>query len=152
HELGGVDTLVDIAGSFALLEAVGIERLVCSPLPFGRGTTSHAHREIPLPAPAALSLLAGAPFEGVTSADELVTPTGAAIVAVGADGFGELPSLVLQQVGYGAGTRDTIERPNLLRAVIGEASVVQATTDVIVLEATIDDLVPEVVPDAVQEA
>lgn len=152
HELGGVDTLVDVAGSFALLDAAGIERLVCSPVPFARGTTTTAHGTLPTPAPATLSLLAGAPFEGVAATDELVTPTGAAIVAVGADGFGELPSLVLERVGYGAGTRDMPERPNLLRVVIGQAAPAEATTDVVVVEATIDDLVPELVPDAVQQA
>jgi uncharacterized protein (TIGR00299 family) protein len=152
HELGGVDTLVDLAGSFALLDAAGIERLVCSPLPYARGTTSTAHGALPTPAPATLSLLTRAPFEGVAAVDELVTPTGAAIVAVAADGFGELPSLVLERVGYGAGTRDTTVRPNLLRVVIGEAAPAEATTDVVVVEATIDDLLPQMVPDALQEA
>jgi uncharacterized protein (TIGR00299 family) protein len=152
HELGGVDTLVDLAGSFSLLEAAGIERLVCSPLPFARGTNSTADGILPNPAPATLSLLAGAPFEGVATADELVTPTGAAIVAVAADGFGELPSLVLERIGYGAGTRDVRERPNLLRVVLGEAVAEGATNDVVVVEATIDDLVPELVPDALQQA
>jgi hypothetical protein len=152
HELGGVDTLVDLAGSFALLDAAGIEQLVCSPLPYARGTASTADGALPTPAPAALSLLAGAPFEGVTATDELVTPTGAGIVAAAADGFGELPSLVLERVGYGAGTRDMPERPNLLRVVIGQAAPAEAMTDVVVVEATIDDLVPELVPDALQQA
>lgn len=152
HELGGVDTLVDLAGSFALLDAAGIERLVCSPLPYARGTSSTAHGTLPTPAPATLSLLAGASFEAVTTSDELLTPTGAAIVAVAADGFGELPSLVLERVGYGAGTRNMPERPNLLRVVLGQAAPAEATTDVVVVEATIDDLVPELVPDALQQA
>ncbi len=152
HELSGVDTLVDLAGSFALLDAAGIERLVCSPLPYARGTASTDHGALPTPAPATLSLLAGTPFEGVGATDELVTPTGAVIVAVAADGFGELPSLVLERVGYGAGTRDMPERPNLLRVVIGEAAPAEMTTDVVVVEATIDDLVPELVPDALQQA
>ena len=152
HELGGIDTLVDLAGSFALLEAAGIERLVCSPFPFARGTTSTAHGTLPNPAPATLSLLAGAPFEGVATTDELVTPTGAAVVAVAADGFGELPPLVLERVGYGAGTRDVPERPNLLRVVLGLGASAEPSNEVVVLEATIDDLVPELVPDAVQQA
>jgi uncharacterized protein (TIGR00299 family) protein len=152
HELGGADTLVDLAGSFALLDAADIKRLVCSPLPYARGTASTADGALPAPAPATLSLLAGAPFEGVAATHELVTPTGAAIVAVAADGFGELPSLVLERVGYGAGTRDMPERPNLLRVVIGQAAPAEAMTDVVVVEATIDDLVPELVPDALQQA
>lgn len=152
HELGGVDTLVDLAGSFALLDAAGIERLVCSPLPYARGTSSTAHGALPTSAPATLSLLTGAPFEGVATTDELVTPTGAAIVAVAAEAFGELPSLVLERVGYGAGTRDMPGRPNLLRVVIGEAALAEVMTDVVVVEATIDDLVPELVPDALQRA
>lgn len=152
HELGGADTLVDLAGSFALLDAAGIDRLVCSPLPYARGTTSAAHGVLPSPAPATLSLLAGASFEGATATHELVTPTGAAIVAVAGEGFGELPSLVLESVGYGAGTRDMLERPNLLRVLLGRAAPAEVTTDVVVVEATIDDLVPELVPDALQQA
>lgn len=152
HELGGIDTLVDLCGSFALLDAIRIERLVCSPLPFSRGTISSSHGVLPAPAPAALALLAGAPFEGVAVTGELITPTGAAIIAVAADSFGELPALTLEGVGHGAGTRELLGHPNLLRVVLGEMRSDAISTDVVVLEATIDDLVPELVPDAMQQA
>ncbi|MDP9302492.1 MAG: LarC family nickel insertion protein, partial [Actinomycetota bacterium] len=152
HDLGGIDTLVDLCGAFALLDAIGIERLVCSPLPFARGTITTASGTLPAPSPAALALLVGAPLEGVEASGELVTPTGAAIVAVAAEGFGELPALTLERVGYGAGARDMPERPNLLRVVIGEARPADSAGDVVVLEANIDDLVPELVPDAIQRA
>lgn len=150
HELGGVDTLVDLCGAFALLDASGVERLVCSPMPYARGTILSNHGNLPAPAPATLALLAGAPFEGVASTGELVTPTGAAIVSVAADAFGEMPALTMEMVGYGAGHRDTPVRPNVLRVVLGESASTEVTHEVVVLETNIDDLVPELVPDALQ--
>ncbi len=151
HELGGLDTLLDVCGAFALLHALGIDRLVCSPLPYARGTVGTLHGTLPTPGPATLELLRGAPLLGTDAGDELVTPTGAAIVAVAADGWGELPALTLDAVGYGAGTRELPDRPNVLRVVIGHAAEPAATTtQVVLLEANLDDLVPELIPDAVQ--
>jgi pyridinium-3,5-bisthiocarboxylic acid mononucleotide nickel chelatase len=153
HELGGVDTLVDLCGAFVLLDALGIELLVCSPVPYARGTITSDHGTLPAPAPAVLAVLAGAPFEGLAATGELVTPTGAAIVSVAADAFGEMPALTLERVGYGAGGRDTVGRPNVLRIVLGETvSATEATTEVVLLETNIDDLLPELVPDALQFA
>ena len=151
HELGGLDTLLDVCGVFVLLHALGIDRLVCSPLPYTRGTIGTLPGPLPTPGPATLELLRGAPLVGTDAGDELVTPTGAAIVAVAADGWGELPALTLDAVGYGAGSRELPDRPNVLRVVIGRAAEqAAATTQVVLLEANLDDLVPELIPDAVQ--
>jgi pyridinium-3,5-bisthiocarboxylic acid mononucleotide nickel chelatase len=151
HELGGLDTLIDVVGAFVLLDALGVERLVCSPLPFARGLTGTSHGPIPIPGPATLALLRGAPLVGTDAGDELVTPTGAAIVAVAADGWGELPAVTLAAVGYGAGARELPDRPNVLRVVIGHvAEEPAATSSVVLLEANLDDLLPELVPDAVE--
>jgi hypothetical protein len=149
HELGAVDTLVDVCGAFVLLDDLGVERVTCSPLPFARGLTQAAHGVLPLPAPATLALLEGASLVGVETDAELVTPTGAAIAAVSVEEWGVLPPLVLERVGYGAGTKDFTDRPNVVRVVIG-ASTAPATGDVVLVETNLDDLSPELVPDAVE--
>jgi uncharacterized protein (TIGR00299 family) protein len=147
HELGSLDALVDVCGAFVLLDELGIERVVSSPLPFARGFVTAAHGVLPLPAPATLGLLEGAALVGVETEAELVTPTGAAIAATVVEEWGQLPPLTLDRVGYGAGTRDLPDRPNVVRVVIGTA--VRRTTQVVVLETNLDDLSPELVPDAI---
>jgi len=148
HELGGDDTLVDICGAFALLDALEIERLVCAPVPLGRGVGEMDHGAMPLPAPATMALLAGVPVVGVDTPGELVTPTGAAIVVTAADAWGELPAMVLRATGTGVGTREHPDRPNIVRITIGDARAESgAGTTVVLLQANIDDLVPELVPD-----
>jgi len=149
HELGGLDTLVDVCGAFVLLDHLDVERVTSSPLPFARGLTHAAHGVLPLPAPAVLGLLEGAPFVGVETEAELVTPTGAAIVATAVDEWGPLPPLTLERVGYGAGTADFADRPNVLRVVLG-TEIAPATGAVVLLETNLDDLSPELVPDAVE--
>ncbi len=149
HEIGGADTLVDVVGSFALLDSLGIQDVVCSPIPYARGTITGSHGLIPGPGPAVIAALDGAALIGVEAEAELVTPTGAAIAASVATSFGELPPLVLEAVGYGAGIRDLRSRPNLLRVVLGTRRAPVPTADVVVLEANLDDLLPELVPDAV---
>ena len=148
HELGSLDTLVDICGAFVLLEELGVERVVSSPLPFARGFVAAAHGVLPLPAPATLGLLAGAELVGVDAEAELVTPTGAAIAATVVDAWGALPPLTLERVGYGAGTKDVAERPNVVRVVLGSES--RPVAPVVVLETNLDDLSPELVPDAIE--
>ena len=150
HELGGLDTLIDVCGSFVLLDALGVDRLVCSPLPYARGVAQIAHGAIPTPGPATLELLKGAPLVGVEAGGEFVTPTGAAIVAVAADAWGELPPLTLEAVGYGAGSRDVPGHPNVVRVVLGTARDVAASAEVVLLEANLDDLLPELIPDAAE--
>jgi uncharacterized protein (TIGR00299 family) protein len=151
HELGGDDTLVDICGVFALLDALAIDRLVCAPVPLGRGIAQMDHGAMPLPAPATMALLAGVPVVGVETAGELVTPTGAAIVVTAADAWGELPAMTLRSVGTGVGARTHADRPNIVRVTIGDASE-QPRSDptVVLLEANVDDLVPELVPDVLE--
>jgi pyridinium-3,5-bisthiocarboxylic acid mononucleotide nickel chelatase len=149
HELGAVDTLVDVCGAFALVEDLALERVACSPLPFARGLTRSAHGVLPLPAPATLGLLTGAPLVGVETEAELVTPTGAAIAATLVDEWGPLPPLTLERVGYGAGSADLADRPNVVRVVLGE-DLAAATGSVVLLETNLDDLAPELVPDAVE--
>jgi uncharacterized protein (TIGR00299 family) protein len=149
HELGAVDALVDVCGAFALLEELGVGRAVCSQLPYARGLTRAAHGVLPLPAPATLALLEGVPLVGVETEAELVTPTGAAIAAVAVDEWGTLPPLVLERVGYGAGTKDLPDRPNVVRVIVG-TEVAPATGQVVLLETNLDDLSPELVPDAVE--
>jgi len=148
HELGSLDTLVDVCGAFVLLEELGVERVVSSPLPFGRGFVHAAHGVLPLPAPATLGLLEGAELVGVDTEAELVTPTGAAIAATVVDSWGALPPLTLERVGYGAGTKDFADRPNVVRVVLGSES--KRLAPVVVLETNLDDLSPELVPDAVE--
>jgi uncharacterized protein (TIGR00299 family) protein len=150
HELGGDDTLVDICGAFALLDALAVERIVCAPLPVGRGITGGDHGPIPLPGPATMRLLIGVPVYGVPMSGELVTPTGAAI-ATSADDFGELPPMTVRDLGVGAGSRPDAGRPNVLRVTIGEtAATPDRSGEVVLLQANVDDLLPELVPDVVE--
>jgi hypothetical protein len=150
HELGAVDTLVDVVGAVTLVEELRVGRLVCSPLPMGRGVVRTDHGVLPLPAPATAALLVGAPLFGVDLEAELVTPTGAALASTLADGWGVLPPMTLERVGYGAGTADWAERANVVRVLLGHVADAGAETDVVLLETNLDDLVPELVPDAVE--
>jgi pyridinium-3,5-bisthiocarboxylic acid mononucleotide nickel chelatase len=149
HELGSLDTLVDICGTFVLLEDLGVERVASSPLPFARGFVNAAHGVLPLPAPATLGLLEGAALVGVDTEAELVTPTGAAIASTVVEEWGGLPPLTFEAVGYGAGTKDLPDRPNVVRVVLG-AEAPRPSGRVVLLETNLDDFSPELVPDAVE--
>jgi hypothetical protein len=145
HELGGLDTIVDVVGTLSGLDALEIERVYASPLPLGRGFVRGAHGQIPLPAPAAVALLKGVPVVGSDLEMELVTPTGAALLVSQAAAFGRIPPMTLTAIGYGAGTRD-LPIPNVLRVLVGEqaspgGTIVETLT---VLETNIDDLNPEI--------
>jgi len=144
HELGGVDTIVDVVGALVGLEALGIEKVYASPLPLGRGFVKGAHGQIPLPAPATVGLLAGVPVVGSDLDVELVTPTGAALLSSLAVQFGPIPAMTLTGSGFGAGGRD-LPIPNVLRLLIGEqpATVGLDTQILAMLETNIDDLNPE---------
>ena len=148
NELGSLDTLVDVCGAFVLLDDLRLQRVACSPLPFARGFVKAAHGILPLPAPATLALLEGAELVGVDTEAELVTPTGAAIAAAVVDEWGALPPLSLERVGYGAGSKDLADRPNVVRVVLGEEAA-RPTGRVVLLETNLDDFSPELVPDAV---
>jgi uncharacterized protein (TIGR00299 family) protein len=121
HEVGGVDAIIDVVGVLAGVECLGLERIVVSALPMGRGFIKGAHGQIPLPAPATLGLLKGVPVYGSPIEKELVTPTGAALLVELADAWGTLPAMTLTSVGYGAGTRDLVI-PNVVRLMVGETS------------------------------
>ena len=153
HELGAIDALADVCGAALALEDLGVERLVCSPLPVPRGFVDAAHGRLPLPAPATLALLRGAPLYGVEVSAELVTPTGGALVAALCEGYGPLPPMRLEAVGYGAGARELEERPNLVRVLVGEALASDPrAAGVSLIETNLDDLSPELVPDAAEAA
>lgn len=143
HEVGAVDSIVDIVGSVYGLERLGIESLYVSPLPLGGGFTQTAHGRLPLPAPATLALLQGIPVENTEIRQELVTPTGAVLVKNLGAAFGRMPPMVVQNMGYGVGARDLPERPNLLRILIGEPSPETDSDTVVVLETNVDDMNPE---------
>ena len=149
HEVGAIDAIGDVVGVCAALEALGADRVEASPLPLGRGVTQAAHGRIPLPAPAVLEILQGAPIAPSPVPGETVTPTGAALVAAVADAWGGVPALRLGSTGYGAGGRDDAEVPNLVRVLVGQP--VATGAPVAVVEATIDDLNPELVPDALDD-
>ena len=145
HEVGAVDALGEVVGVALALESLGVDRVVCSPLPMGRGFVDAAHGRLPLPAPATVSLLEGAPVYGVEIEKELVTPTGAALVASLADDWGPIPRMTITRSGYGAGTRDLEALPNVVRVILG-TDVHSAAVSLI--EANLDDLLPELAPDA----
>ena len=153
HEVGGLDAIGDVCGAALALEQLGIDEVFCSPLPAPRGMIDAAHGRLPLPAPATLELLRGAPLYGVDIEVELVTPTGAAVISALAGGYGPLPRLRLEEVGYGAGARELDQLPNVVRAVVGErladGGPACPTEAVALIETNLDDLVPELVPGAV---
>jgi pyridinium-3,5-bisthiocarboxylic acid mononucleotide nickel chelatase len=142
HEVGAVDSIVDIAGTVLGIEHLGIRELYTSPLPLGEGFVDTHHGRIPLPAPAAVELLKGIPVKGAPVREETVTPTGAALLKGLAKGFGIMPPMVMDHVGYGVGSRTFPDRPNLLRIVIGRSST-EETDTVVILEANLDDTNPE---------
>jgi len=152
HEVGALDAIGDVCGIALALEALGVDELACSPLPVPRGLISAAHGRLPLPAPATLELLRGAPLYGVELDVELVTPTGAAILAGLGASYGPLPAMRLDAIGYGAGARELPDRPNVVRVLSGlrEATPGDARDEALVIETNLDDLSPELVPDAVQ--
>jgi len=119
HEVGAVDSIIDIVGSVIGITKLGIEKIYCSPLPFGHGFVSCDHGILPLPAPATVELLKGIPVYSVDRKQELVTPTGAAIIATLAQDFGEMPSMKISRIGYGSGKIQS-EYPNVLRVFLGD--------------------------------
>jgi len=144
HEVGAVDAIVDIVGTAIGLHMLGIDQVICAPLPLSSGMTKGSHGAIPLPAPATLQLLKGHPVRDADSNRELVTPTGAAIAAEIAR-FGNMPEMVVAQIGYGVGGWDLDDRPNLLRGVIGQAQTETGfERDIVtVIETHLDDSSPE---------
>ena len=149
HEVGAVDALVDIVGAAAAIRYLGA-RVIATPLPMGHGFVKARHGTLPLPAPATVSCLAGVPTYGVDLEAELVTPTGAAIVATVADQFVRWPAIAPTRCGFGAGTRELPDRPNLLRAVLGDAAPGASDATHVVLEANVDDITGELAGHAIE--
>ena len=152
HELDGIDTIVDVVGAAAAFADLGTDEVVSSPVATGIGMVPSRHGPLPLPAPAVLALLDGGCLYGRNIEAELITPTGAAIVAEYATAFGKMPSMMVAGTGYGAGSRE-LEIPNVLRIVVGEPGTTEAPAgsalegvDDLVIEATIDDMNPELYP------
>jgi len=150
HELGGIDALVDIVGSALCLEKLGINKITASKLPLGSGFVDCQHGKLPIPAPATIEILKDVPVYGTESSNELVTPTGAAIIASLADSFGPLPEMSVKKTGYGAGQRELQDRPNLLRIITGtpvgpeiDSKDNLKTDQIMILETCIDDMNPE---------
>ena len=151
HEVGGIDALVDIVGTALSLDYLKIKKVMASPIPVGRGFVTCQHGILPVPAPATLGILKGIPIYGTKIPHELVTPTGAAIIATLAESFEEIPDMIVEKIGYGAGKRELESQPNLLRIILGteitnsEKGIgVYQTDQIVILETCIDDMNPEV--------
>ena len=150
HEVGAVDSIVDIVGAAAGFEQLGIEEFFCSPLNVGSGRVQTAHGSLPVPAPATAELLRGAPTYSTGIERELVTPTGAAIVATLVAKFGPQPAMTVAAVGLGAGSAQLAEQPNVLRLFVGEfmgarhEANAPVDEEIAVLEANLDDMSPQI--------
>jgi uncharacterized protein (TIGR00299 family) protein len=149
HEVGAIDAIVDIVCASVGAETLGVDEWVCSPLNVGGGTVVCAHGAFPIPAPATLELLKNAPVYSGEIQKELVTPTGAAIVSVLASRFSQFPAMKTEKIGYGAGTRNFKNSPNVLRLTVGEPTAAQHESafpmeEITVLEANVDDMTPQV--------
>jgi uncharacterized protein (TIGR00299 family) protein len=144
HEVGALDSIVDIAGAVFALEQLNVDRIVSSPLNVGGGTIRSAHGQYPVPAPATIRLLKGVPIYSGPQKAELVTPTGALLITSYASEFGPIPAMRLGSVGYGAGSRDFADTPNVLRVLVGEADAAAPSQSVVVIEAEIDDMNPQI--------
>jgi uncharacterized protein (TIGR00299 family) protein len=143
HEVGAVDSIIDIVGSVVGMHLLGIEKLFVSRMPVGKGIITSAHGKIPLPSPATIALLEGVPIYDSGQEVEMVTPTGAALITSLCSSFGPMPSMIIERVGYGVGSRTLAEKPNLLRILIGNEVDKQRSETVVVLESNLDDMSPE---------
>ena len=144
HEVGAVDSIVDIVAAAIGTCFLGIDEFACSAVPLGRGLTRSLHGVLPVPAPATLELLKGFPVEGASIGAENVTPTGAAILSTLITRKGEAPAMRVEGTGYGAGTLEFADRPNVLRIVLGQGASVLGHERMLVMETHIDDMNPEI--------
>ena len=150
HEVGAVDSIIDIVGAAIGFELLGIDEFACSAFDVGAGQVKTAHGLLPVPAPATAELLRGAPMFTSGIARELVTPTGAAIATTLSTRYAGIPAMTLRAIGYGAGTADLKEKANVLRILIGESTEVEAKrasdwdAPVTVIETNLDDMSPQI--------
>lgn len=144
HEVGAVDSIVDIVAACIALELLGIDRVVCSAIPVGSGMVRCEHGLLPVPAPAVAELLVGVPLRAIDVQGEATTPTAAAIFVELAESFGPAPEMTVRSVGYGAGTRDNPNLPNLLRVIVGQVAAEGDADELVELAANLDDCTGEV--------
>jgi len=144
HEVGHIDTIVDIVGSVYAFHLLGIDRVVSSPIDTGSGSVKMSHGLFPIPAPVTAELLRDVPLYSSGIERELTTPTGAAIITTFASSFQPLPKMILSKIGYGAGGWELSEKPNVLRVFIGEDAEAYGSDEVCVIETNIDDMNPQV--------
>ncbi len=158
HEVGGIDAIVDIVGTCLCIECLDIKKIITSKIPLGKGFVTCRHGTLPLPAPATVEILKNVPVYGSQISSELVTPTGAAIIATISDAFDSIPDMIIKKTGYGAGKKIIDKIPNLLRVIAGEIKKNEANEEnrsadyvdglnkdtVVIVEASIDDMNPEI--------
>ena len=144
HEIGAIDTIIDIVGAVIGFKKLSMEKIYCSKLNVGTGSVDFSHGKFPVPAPATAEILKNVPIYHNNIEAELVTPTGAAIITTLAEKFGEMPTMKIEKIGYGSGTKD-LEQPNVLRVFLGEADEIQNET-INVIETNIDNMNPEFYP------
>ena len=145
HEVGAVDSIVDIVGAAVGFDLLQVDQVVCNPVPTGRGFVNIDHGICPIPAPGTAEILKGIPLSDVPIDAELTTPTGAAIVSTLTDRFGPLPAMTIEQVGYGAGTMTFPQRANILRLFVGETTQTPGTELITLLETNLDDVTAETI-------
>lgn len=151
HEVGGIDAIVDVVGTCAAMEVLDIETVTSSPVANGIGMVRTAHGLLPNPAPAVVELLKGAPTYSIDLSHELTTPTGAALLSAVATSWGPMAPMIIESTGFGAGTAEFEDRPNLLQVVIGESTNdLPGGQPVMLLEVNVDDITGEQLADAVQ--
>ena len=146
HEVGALDAIVDVVGAAVCFELLGIERFISSPLHVGSGMVEMSHGKFPVPPPAVTELLKGVPFYSGDIKGELLTPTGAAIITSVCSEYGPIPQMIVDQTGYGAGSREYKDFPNVLRVLIGEADAEDAQDERLwMIETNIDDASPQII-------
>lgn len=143
HEVGAIDSIVDIVGTALCVEYVGVKRFTAARIPLGKGFVNCQHGKLPVPAPATVEILKDVPVYGVDIEQELVTPTGAAIITALVDEFGPIPHMGMEKIGYGAGKNENASIPNLLRIIVGEGRD-SFKDSVEIVETCIDDMNPEI--------
>ncbi len=144
HEVGAMDSIIDIVGAAVASDSLGVDKFISSPIPLGVGWTKTMHGTLPIPAPATLEILKGVPVAESKVPFELTTPTGAAIVKTLAGEFGPIPSMTIEGVGYGAGKKDFKEAANILRVIKGSTKDGDTANGVFVLETNLDDMNPQI--------
>ena len=158
HEVGALDAIIDVVGAAICFELLGIERFASSPLHVGSGTVDMDHGRYPVPPPAVVELLKGAPFYSTDIVGELVTPTGAAIITTVCTDYGPIPQMRLEQTGYGAGTRQYEKFPNALRVLIGEVQSTNTDSTALtdehlwMIETNMDDISPQILGHVMERA